>query len=519
MAELIVGHTEVDAATIWVRAGRRSRARITLDSGDGSTHSADDLELAASTDFTGAKRIDGLDADTLYDVSLELRSWRGWVVERRGRVRTFPEHAQPFSFIHGSCNLSIVSLTNLGGLAIGALGSLAGARSMEERENESRPGLVWRRLRRIPKWLLSVASKALFWLIMKTTGYRQPAPLLPSPYTNLLSLADPTEAGAAAFVIHAGDQIYYDFPFPNRAPQKEAYRRAYRETWFEDAKLREFLAQCPHYMTLDDHEIVDGFPIGLDEAKRKEYLEHAIDAYREYVHARHPDADSRHLYYDFEHSGVHFFVLDVRSERDLAKGRMLGPDQMRALEGWLLEHRQALKFVVSGVPFVAELRPAAGPNGDDVAPPAEPRDDKWCGRYFREQRERLIKYVHEKEIERVVFLVGDLHCSYHASMRIGPPESRVTVHELAGGPINQLQFTRRRDFYDHYRGKVADDLPFSVSLESYHGSAAGVLRVSVSPGERPRIGWEIHRTRTRSDTAEEKALEPVQPLFGEIQLL
>ena len=48
-------------------------------------------------------------------------------------------------------------------------------------------------------------------------------------------------------------------------------------------------------------------------------------------------------------------------------------------------------------------------------------DDKWCGRPFRWQRDEIIDFIEEKAIERVVFLVGDMHCAYHASMSIWAP--------------------------------------------------------------------------------------------------
>jgi hypothetical protein len=537
MAEIIIGATTPSATTIWVRGNRKDHsARITLRSRDGSDPelSTKELDLERREDFVGVERFENLRADTLYSVSLEFKRWRWsqWETKRTGSVRTFPESSQRFTFLHGSCNLSIVSLSNLGALAAGGAGTLAAVASL------GKPADTWlwpkNCLRDVVAWAasctLGAVVKLVFLAVSKLTGYQQPAPLLPSPFDSLLPMVDPEGKEPAAFAIHAGDQIYYDFPFPNRKPEREAYRRAYRQAWFEDPSLRDFLAVCPHYMILDDHDIVDGFPIGLDDESRNAYQTAAITAYREYVDSRHPNPSDESLYYQFEYGGAHFFVLDVRTERDLAKEEMIGPEQMSALEGWLLDHGTALKFVVSGVPFVAELRP--DPKSDANAlpagtPPAESRDDKWCGRNFRSQREKLIHYLHRKEIERVIFLVGDLHCSYHASMRVGPPESRITIHELAGGPISQLQFTPRREFYDHYRGKAGDVLPFAISLESYHGSAAGVLCVSVEPGTPPRVSWEIRRTRTRSDKAEdkvekkvqEKALEPVRPLGGEIQLL
>ena len=219
-----------------------------------------------------------------------------------------------------------------------------------------------------------------------------------------------------AFMIHAGDVIYYDFPKRSRTPQLESYRDEYRESWFEDRFQRWFLAHGPHYMTLDDHEIVDQFASdelgGSDEAGRnpQQFLAAARPAYVEYVHSRHPDPDGP-LFYSFCHGMVPFFVMDTRTgRRRRSDSQIIDGVQMDAFKQWLKRHKEHLKFVVSSVPFVAEL--ARSGDSSEV-------DDKWCGRPFRRQRDEIIDFIEQEKIERVVFLVGDMHCAYHASLSIG----------------------------------------------------------------------------------------------------
>ena len=62
-----------------------------------------------------------------------------------------------------------------------------------------------------------------------------------------------------SFFLHAGDQIYYDFPDVDREPDRNEYRVAYREALFYDVANRHLLSHWPQYMTLDDHEIADQY--------------------------------------------------------------------------------------------------------------------------------------------------------------------------------------------------------------------------------------------------------------------
>jgi alkaline phosphatase D len=314
-------------------------------------------------------------------------------------------------------------------------------------------------------------------------------------------------------MIHAGDQMYFDVDVPSRAPDVEEYRHAYREAWFGDGTARAFLARCPQYMILDDHEIADGF---ANQQRLARHRRAALRAYREYVHARHPagggespcgsespcdgdsscngerNGDEERYSYRFRHGSVRFFVLDVRTQRSIEAGQMIDDDQMAALGCWLRKHQKAMKFVVSSVPFVGQLRERDA----ETSPSADPQD-KWCGEHFRAQRDEIIDLVHQSEVERLTFLVGDMHCTYHATLRVGRPDRRFTIHELAAGPINQVQFTPRSAFHDPYHGRTGAGLPYSCVMRSFQGAAAAVLRIHVEPGE-GAITWKCIPTRRPS---------------------
>jgi phosphodiesterase/alkaline phosphatase D-like protein len=246
------------------------------------------------------------------------------------------------------------------------------------------------------------------------------------------------------------------------------------------------LASCPQYMILDDHEILDSF---ANQPSLREHLTAGRQAYREYVHCRQQRLPCDVLYYSFDYGHARFFVLDTRTERCPEKRQMISDAQLECLKSWLIENRDRLKFVVTSVPFIAELRPDVNP--DQFGPPDE-RSEKWCGEVYRAQRDAIIDLICKEQISRVVFLVGDMHCTYHATMRIGHPRNRIAIHEIAAGPISQIQFTSRKEFYDQFRGVTHGGNPFSVLLRSFHGSTAAAVRVTVSPSDvSPMLGWSV----------------------------
>lgn len=350
---------------------------------------------------------------------------------------------------------------------------------------------------------------------------------------------------APSFFIHAGDQIYYDFPAPQREPRVDDYRLAYREAWFEDEALRHVLAYWPHCMTLDDHEIADQFALDFEppdrKSKPKQYLDQAITAYREYAHALNPPNDGR-PWFTFAHGRTQFFVMDTRTQRHNARGVVIDSTQLSALLDWMSAHRDDLKFVVTSVPFVAEidesvsedkddwfkghaspaqaerhskrdqqLQPNAGP---DEQPGRNPEHDKWTARRFLAQRHAIMEYIAAHRIERLVFLTGDMHCCYHATMSLGLGNTKyesVVVHELAGGPVNQLQLTDVNQFVWRRTSRTAGPRPvdYDVSLERFHGDVSAVMHIAVHHVECdqitataslrekvPEVEWNVIRTLT-----------------------
>ena len=353
-----------------------------------------------------------------------------------------------------------------------------------------------------------------------------------------------------SFFMHAGDQIYFDFPSPGRPPSSTEYRLAYREAWFEDEAFRHVLAHWPHYMTLDDHEIADQFALDFkppnQEFSETDYLNAASSAYLDYANALNPQPagqpKSGPYWYTFNKRNTRFFVLDTRTKRHNRRGEIIDPEQMKQLLAWMEKDPLDLKFVVTSVPFVAEINEAMSEEKEDwfkrklspaergaaktrrpaaAAPPRRNSEqDKWSAAAFTRQRGEIIEHIAANGIEHLVFLTGDMHCCYHATMRIGRAPRRgmnssselkkyesITVHELAGGPVNQLQLARAHEFDRRSVKRTAGGIGYEVTLERFHGDVSAVMHIKVGHPRRrhvfgkgaervPDVEWNVIRTLT-----------------------
>ncbi len=559
--QLIIGHTTHESATIWVRGDRNDLGlQVELELLDREKDDREDpppktVGVDASRDYTGVACFEaGLCPGRPYEV--RVRSLASGD-ELRGQLRTFPkpDAPTPFHFLHGSCNLPAARLTAIGSMVAASVGSLATDRALKlpfsEWDVHRLPRrfrfLSWRGIRWLSRILVKVMNLGVLGFT-RQTRFEQPKPLLPSPFKQVLenSLKKPGAADRPAFMIHCGDQIYFDLDYPPRLGEKEDYRRNYRQAWFNDEDAASVLANMPHYMILDDHEIWDGFGTDPDEEYSEEdkYRVPALAVYDEYVASRQPQPEQRdRLYYAFRHGDTGFFVLDTRTERCSVTGKMISEKQLEYLKMWLRgeesdvdhsDNKYALRFVVSSVPFVAQLRPAGFDANGERRPDEQP--DKWSGDTWKTQRDDIIAAIHQnaaidhKKARPLVFLVGDMHCTYQAKMQIGLPHERVTIHELAGGPINQLDFAKRDQFYARYSGTFATGQsqtgkrtsPWTSTVEAFHGAAPSVLKVSVTqPPDSPalQVQWEAMRTHRAKDRNRSNVVSPHDPhdLCGRIR--
>lgn len=507
MVALIIGHTTASSARIWVRGSRAlSTVQVTLTPEHGGDAPPAAIEhLSSERDATGVLVFEGLDAGTAYRVEARFAASiheLGDASETRdGRLRTFPgdREGARFSFLLGACNLSSARLTALREQLAGGLGTAAVAASLE-RDVRDWHWPRWRILRPPLKFAGPWVGKALFKGVQLATRFELPEPDVGDPFGRLRNAL--AERETPAFMIHGGDQIYFDIDVPPRPAVVEEYRKAYRQAWFEDTETRAFLASLPQYMMLDNHDVSDNAPAPEDGRENARRYAAPLQAYDEYVHSRHPEGRPGTTYFQFRHGRTGFFFLDTRTERSPADGRMVGEQQLADLLAWLRQDPEALKFVVTSVPFVGQVRQGFEPC------------DKWCGHVFRGQRDAILEAVHSAGVRRLVFLAGDMHATYHATLRIGEPGERVVVHELAGGPLNQIEFGQRRKFHDLYRGRTGGGLPFASVMHAFTSASASVTLVEVDPEGSPELSWEAIRL---SPPPESGRWEP-RPLTGRVSL-
>lgn len=540
---LIVGHTTDTEASVWVRGGERARllhvtaTRIPEDDDEPIVEARGGVRVYAEHDYTGVIRLQKLEPNRGYLLALHAPGMN----PVNGSFQTFPTPGSPksFEFLHGSCNLPIARLTSLGATAAGLVGGEAMFQSLKRPTSEWETRLMprqwlwaaWPPVRPFTRWVLQKASYAPR-AVMSLTQFEQPEAMLRSPFrpvleatvfkqTNVSSSSDwkgheeqrpkkpPSER--PAFMIHCGDQIYHDLDFPAPPGHVKDYRQAYRQAWFGDPDASMLLRNLTHYMILDDHELADGF--GTDPAfsnSEARLRGAALNAYDDYVSSRQPRPKGRPEahHFDFTYGNTGFFVFDTRTERSAHAKQIVSEEQLRAFESWLAESTHDLRFVVSSVPFVAQLRP---PGLDrSGARHGDGRADKWSGKDWKTQRDRVIRRLFEQGNRPLIFLVGDMHCTYHATLQIGEPRERVLIHELAGGPVNQLLFATRDRFYDRFHGSVpkekgpggtVEELPWVSTLQAFNGASPSILRVSVSAekGSPLEVRWSALRTSIAPD--------------------
>ncbi|MBV7333644.1 alkaline phosphatase family protein [Chloroflexi bacterium TSY] len=210
-----------------------------------------------------------------------------------------------------------------------------------------------------------------------------------------------------------GDQIYAD-DLLILAPDRwlDEYNARYRDV-FSQPHIRRLMSQLPTYMMLDDHEIEDNWPRRASARDRVTKFPVAIHALLTYQLSHSPlyqIADNGitgvpdKLWYTFSNGCCDFFMMDVRTERQLSEDeeerQMINEVQMEALKKWLSDESGRVKLIGSSVPFFPDFR--------------RRNADKWHG--FLRQRTEILEYIHINQIRRVVFFSGDIHKSTAAEL-------------------------------------------------------------------------------------------------------
>ena len=152
---------------------------------------------------------------------------------------------------------------------------------------------------------------------------------------------------------------------------------------------------------------------------------------------------------------------------------------MARLKDWLKTNRDEVKFVATAVPFVGEARSGS---------------DKWCGDDFRHQRDELIEFLAAERVGKPVFLTGDMHCSYHATMTLPHPTGDLVIHELMSSPINQVP-NGIHALRTSVVATTSGGVDYSVNLDEgeFYGEHSNVMHVKATACG--QISWIVHRPK------------------------
>ncbi|MCB0028716.1 MAG: alkaline phosphatase family protein, partial [Anaerolineales bacterium] len=207
-----------------------------------------------------------------------------------------------------------------------------------------------------------------------------------------------------------GDQIYADdLNILHFDETVDEYNARYREA-FSQPHIRALMSQVSTYMTLDDHEIEDGWPAHSTDKDWIIKYPAAIHAYQTYQMSHSPVLDitgnriegtPRRFWYTAQNGCCDFFVTDTRTERRLGENpEIISKEQMQNLKEWLDDKSGRVKFIVSSVPLFPATKSS--------------NEDKWGG--FPAQQSELLDFLWSKQVPRVVFLAGDVHSALSAEL-------------------------------------------------------------------------------------------------------
>ncbi len=240
-----------------------------------------------------------------------------------------------------------------------------------------------------------------------------------------------------SFVLMVGDQIYADklnrhVPL-GLADTFEEFQERYLSA-FGSRNMRKLLQSIPNYMILDDHEIEDNWSQDrLGEAQARKVFHLAIGSYRSYQWCHSPRNYGDRLYYDFNCGNYPFFVIDTRTQRymddiedDLADNHLLGrpaqdknePNQLDLLLAWLsAQDKKVPKFIVSSSVFApnpifareGRFEHLEGEEKLRKDAKAKQKSDSWPA--FPHTRRAILQKIVDENIQNVIFVSGDIHCS------------------------------------------------------------------------------------------------------------
>ena len=231
-----------------------------------------------------------------------------------------------------------------------------------------------------------------------------------TPWTALQTLA---EEDIDVF-IHLGDMSYND-----PADTLAEYRAVWQQTLSDPGYLA-LLPTVGTYVVWDDHEVANDYD---PESINRDQLAAGKQAFFEAVPM--VEGENGELWTSYMWGDTaEFIVLDCRSERRPSTrlfdgATYISQEQMTWLQDRLLNSTAHFKVVLNSVPITNM------PGAWDFA-----ANDRWEG--YRAQRNELLDFITDNELQNVWFLTGDFHLAFVARLEKDGPRNR--YREIMVGP-------------------------------------------------------------------------------------
>jgi len=223
------------------------------------------------------------------------------------------------------------------------------------------------------------------------------------------------------FAVFLGDAVYLD-TF-GVIPPEQAYPQI-----LADPVYSRFFQNTPNFFIYDDHEIINDY----DSGPHSHLFNVTMSYWKHYYGQKNPIVDPDCYFFSFTYGDSGFFVLDTRGfrsgnqEADSENKTMLGGKQKAALKEWLLNDKLVWKFILSPVPLTVRL---------DLK-------DGWQG--YITEREEILDFIEEHEIQGCVFISADSHFS-------GVYQLRDWAFEYSTSPLQAIPLVQHVYFHpeDH----------------------------------------------------------------------
>lgn len=242
------------------------------------------------------------------------------------------------------------------------------------------------------------------------TKYDRPG----QPYGGEYNIYNPMSKTNADFMLWLGDNVYL------REPDWNSWTGIVHR-YTHDRKtpeLRKFIASMHNYAIIDDH---DFGPNNSDRSFwNKNQTLKAFELF--WANPSYGVGDINGAITSFEYADCEFFLLDNRSYRSPDFRRQENKTQLgEAQLQWLIDNFASstarIKFVVLGGQFLSTSKDY----------------ESYSNFGFGSERQEIINYIQNNNIQNVIFLTGDVHFS---EVSVLEEEGKPTIWDITSSPLN-----------------------------------------------------------------------------------